>query len=49
MSGYALLIAVNPFRPEIGRGFVLFTLIGDSSWVLATVLLLVLPLFSFNG
>ena len=49
MFGYALLIAVNLFRPEIGRGFVLFTVIGDSSWVLASVLLLILPLFSFSG
>ena len=47
--GYALLIATNLFRPEISRGFVLFTVIGDSSWVLASVLLLILPFFSFSS
>jgi len=47
--GYGLLIAANIFRPEIKRGFVLFTVIGDSTWVLASVLLLILPLFSFSG
>jgi len=47
--GYALFIAANIFRPEISRGFVLFTVIGDSSWVLASVLLLILPLFSFSS
>ena len=49
MFGYALLIAANIFRPEISRGFVLFTVIGDSTWVLASVLLLILPLFAFSG
>ena len=49
MFGYALLIAANIFRPEISRGFVLFTVIGDSTWVLASVLLLILPLFAFSS
>lgn len=49
MFGYALVIAANIFRPEINRGFVLFTVIGDSTWVLGSVLLLILPAFSFSN
>jgi hypothetical protein len=49
MFGYALLIAANILRPEINRGFVLFTVIGDSAWVLGSILLLILPAFSFNS
>jgi hypothetical protein len=49
MFGYALLIATNILRPEIKRGFVLFTVIGDSAWVLGSILLLILPVFGFNG
>jgi hypothetical protein len=48
MFGYALMIAVNILRPQIHRGFVLFTVIGDSTWVLGSILLLILPAFSFN-
>jgi hypothetical protein len=47
--GYALIIAINIFRPEIKRGFVLFTVIGDSAWVLGSILLLILPMFGFSG
>jgi hypothetical protein len=43
------LIAFNTSRPSIGRGFTLFTVIGDSAWVLASVLLLVLPRFDFTN
>ena len=49
MFGYALLIAASIFRPEIKRGFVFFTVIGDSAWVLGSILLLVLPIFSFSS
>ena len=49
MFGYALLIAANLFRPEIKRGFVLFTVVGDSAWVLGSILLLILPIFSFSS
>jgi hypothetical protein len=49
MFGYALLIAANILRPEIHRNFVLFTIIGDSAWVLASILLLILPAFSFSS
>lgn len=49
MFGYALLIAANIFRPEINRGFVLFTVLGDSAWVVGSILLLLLPFFSFSS
>ena len=45
---YAALIAFNTQRAEISRGFTLFTVLGDSVWVLASVLLLVLPIFNFT-
>jgi len=48
MFGYAVLIAFNTQRAEISRGFTLFTVIGDSAWVLGSVLLLVLPFFNFT-
>jgi hypothetical protein len=48
MFSYAALIAFNTQRSApISRGFTLFTAIGDSAWVLASVLLLVLPVFNF--
>ncbi len=49
MFGYAALIAFNTQRPEISRGFTLFTVIGDSAWVLASILLLILPIFNFTS
>ena len=49
MFGYALLIAANILRPEIRRSFVLFTVIGDSAWVLGSILLLLLPAFRFSS
>ena len=48
MFGYAALIAFNTYRSEISRDFTLFTVIGDSAWVLGCVLLLILPTFTFN-
>ena len=48
MFFYAGLIAFNTQRAEINRGFTLFTVLGDSAWVLASVLLLVLPIFNFT-
>ena len=47
--GYTLIIASNILRPEIKRGFVLFTVLGDSAWVLGSILLLILPFFSFSS
>lgn len=49
MFGYAALIAFNTQRTEISRGFTLFTVLGDSAWVLASVLLLVIPSFNFTS
>jgi hypothetical protein len=49
MFGYAALIAFNTYRPSISRGFTLFTVIGDSAWVLGSIMLLVTPWFAFNG
>ena len=46
MFGYAALIAFNTYRREISREFTLFTVIGDSTWVLASILLLLLPGFT---
>ncbi|MBI3167042.1 MAG: hypothetical protein HYZ22_01080 [Chloroflexi bacterium] len=48
MFAYAALIGFNTTRSEITRGFTLFTVIGDSGWVLASILLLILPTFSFT-
>ncbi len=49
MFGYAVLIAFNTYRPVISRAFTLFTVIGDSAWVLGSILLLILPLFDFTA
>lgn len=46
MFGYAGLIAFNTYRPAISREFTLFTVLGDSAWVLASILLLLLPGFT---
>jgi len=48
LFGYAALLAFNTQRPTINRGFTLFTVIGDSAWVLASILLIVLPIFNFT-
>jgi hypothetical protein len=41
LVGYAALIYTNVSRAEISPSFVLFAIIGDSSWVLLSILLLV--------
>jgi hypothetical protein len=46
MFGYAALIAFNTARPVISRGFTLFTVVGDTAWVLLSILLLLTPWFS---
>lgn len=46
--GFAALIASQLARPTISRGFVAFTMIGNSAWVLASLLLLTLPAFNFS-
>lgn len=40
LVGYAILIYVNASRTEISPSFVLFAVIGDSIWVLLSILLL---------
>ncbi len=49
MFSYAALIAFNTNRPTIGREFTLFTVIGDSAWVLLSILLLITPWFNFTS
>ena len=49
MFGYAGLIAFNTYRPVISREFTLFTVIGDCAWVIISILLLVLPWFTFSS
>lgn len=46
MFGYGALLAFNATRPVISRAFTLFTVIGDSAWVLLSILLLLTPWFS---
>ena len=48
MFSYAALIAFHTSRPEISRGFTLFTVVGDSAWVLLSILLLLLPRLNFS-
>jgi hypothetical protein len=49
MFGYAVFISFNTFRPVISREFTLFTVVGDSAWVIASILLLILPWFTFTS
>ena len=49
LLGYAALIAFNTFRPVISRGFVLFAVIGDTAWVLLSILLLIAPGCEFTS
>lgn len=48
MFGYAALIAFNTYRPEISREFTLFTVMGDTAWVILSLLLLIVPWFGFT-
>lgn len=49
MFGYAALIAFNTYGPAISRGFTLLTVLGDSAWVILSILLLVAPWFTFTS
>ena len=49
MFGYAVLIAFNTYRPVINRELTLFTVIGDSAWVLLSILLLLTPWFTSDA
>lgn len=46
---YGAFITFMATRPVITRGFTLFTIIADSTWVLLSILLLVLPVFNFTA
>lgn len=48
LFSYAVLIAFNTYRREISRSFTLFTVIGDSAWVILSILLLVAPGLQFS-
>src|SRR5687768_3299701 len=49
MFGYAALIAFNTYRPSISREFTLFTIIGDTAWVILSILLLLTPWFTSDA
>lgn len=40
LIGYAALIYVNASRAEVSRSFVLFAILGDSAWVVLSIMLL---------
>ena len=46
MFGYAGLLAFYAARPVISREFTLCTVIGDTAWVLLSILLLLTPWFT---
>lgn len=46
---YGAFIIFMATRSNITRGFTLFTIIADSTWVLLSILLLVLPVFNFTA
>lgn len=48
LFGYAALLTYSTSRPSIHRHFVLFTVIGDSLWVLGSILLLAVGWFPFT-
>ena len=49
MFAYAALIVFNTSRPTISRGFVFSTVLGDTAWVLLSILLLVTGVFPFTS
>ena len=49
MFGYAALLAFHTSRPIISREFALFTVIGDTAWVLLSILLLLTPWFNADA
>lgn len=48
LFGYATLLTYNASRPAISRGFTLFAIIGEITWVLLSILLLIVPGFDFT-
>ena len=49
LFGYAALLWFRSSRPAIKRSFVLLTVVGDTAWVLLSILLLVTGVFPFTG
>jgi hypothetical protein len=49
MFGYAALLAFHTSRSIIRREFALFTVIGDTAWVLLSILLLLTPWFNTDA
>jgi hypothetical protein len=48
LAGYAALIYLNAARPQISRLFVLTAIIGDSTWVLLSIILLLTTWVPFS-
>ncbi|HEX9385240.1 MAG TPA: hypothetical protein VF918_02895 [Anaerolineales bacterium] len=48
LAGYAALIYANASRAEIYSSFVLFAVIGDSTWVLLSIVLLLTGWVTFS-
>ena len=48
LVGYAVLIYTNVSRVEISSAFVLFAIIGDSAWVLLSIILLLTSWVPFS-
>ncbi len=48
LAGYAALIYANASRAEISSSFVLFAVIGDSTWVLLSIVLLLTGWVTFS-
>ena len=46
---YGAFITFMATRPVITHRFTLFTILADSAWVLLSILLLVLPIFTFTA
>ncbi len=49
LAGYAALIYANASRAEISSSFVLFAVIGDSTWVLLSIVLLLTGWVTFSA
>jgi len=48
LAGYAALIYTNAARPQIPRSFVLTAIIGDSTWVFLSIMLLLTSWVPFS-
>jgi hypothetical protein len=48
LAGYTILLYMKASRPEISRSFVLIAIIGDSLWVLLSIILLLTGWIPFS-